>query len=695
MATIKTRWGGKEICPCPHGKKKFSRQLDEHGHPTGAGKCWSPACGQRFVPATKQYVTQQSDSNTVLPTQLSYVYRTDLGNPHMRITVVRNTDGSKRVYAERWENLTWVKGVIGVDRILYRLPELLERIALDGTVVVCEGERDVDRAHDVGITATCNPFGAGKWLDSMSLVLAGARVVIVPDLDEAGWKHARQVEQSLREAGVEAIGILDLRTLMPELPEKGDLSDYLDRGGDPDRLRQAIEKACVAVGSDADASAVIPLPSVDWDALPNALRDLVRPIDDERQRVALLMAAITVIGSVIPGVTTRYYGQDYGPSLYLFICGPPGSGKGSVTPAARLVDDIEREIREASIETLKAYEIEHAQWRSRKNKSIEPPPEKPVRKALRLSADSTGSVIIRATCNNPTVLVFDTEGDTLSVALRPDTIDASSALRKAWHHERIDQERVTDALHVVADRPNLSMVLTGTPNQILSLVKHVESGLTSRISFIQFPPQKQFRDPFSAGLALVDAEVKTLQRQIRLLWAFVRDHSKHTTFQVVLASDQQERHVRHFRERFEDEIEGADEGATLRAGIVAVRIIIVLTVVRRWFSDGVLEPRMVATDNDFTLGLQLAELLRLGTDAVIHSLSANGKQTPLPPAKRKTQEWYASLPEEPSTQEAVDTARRFGIGRSTVFTLLGQEAYFDKIGHGRYRKRQRSQNRGP
>lgn len=694
MSSSRSKWGKKERCSCPLAKRKFSPRLDANGHRTGGGKCWSTSCGQRHFPDTIPHNGQRHESPPP-DTVRHHVYISADGSRLLRITIRKTSDGDKRVFAEHWEGSTWIKGEGNISRVLYRLPEVLSQLANNGVIVVVEGEKDADSAAELGLVATCNPFGAGKWQASMSETLAGGDVVIIPDLDEPGWKHASIVKQSLVEAGANSVNILDLRTLMPDLPEKGDLSDYVSLGGNPDQLRKAIENACAITHVDASSSTVTAPPVINWDALPSHLNELARSVEDERQRIALLMAAITVIGSVIPGVTTKYNGWDYSPSLYLFVSGPPGSGKGSIAAAVNLIDEVDREIRAASHQALNAYDSEYTLWNSRKDKSGCPPPEKPVRKALRLSADSTGSVIIRATCNNPSVLVFDTEGDTLSVALRPDTIDASSALRKAWHHERIDQERVTDALHVVAERPHLSIVLSGTPNQITALVKHVESGLTSRICFIEFPPQKQFRNPFEVGADMVHLKARSLQKEIRQLWAFVRDQPRGATFQVTLTSAQQSRHVQHFRQRFEDDIEGADEAATLRAGIVAVRIITVLTAVREWFSQGKLLPNMVATDEDFDIGLELAEFLRKGTDAVIHRLSAQIKSTPLPHSKRNTQQWFDSLPDEFDNRLALETGKKLGIARSTVYSLLSKESYFERLRHGCYRKLDQVHSRSP
>jgi putative DNA primase/helicase len=51
--------------------------------------------------------------------------------------------------------------MVGVEPLPYRLPELIKN--RDSTVFVCEGEKDADNVVDLGLVATCNHGGAGKW----------------------------------------------------------------------------------------------------------------------------------------------------------------------------------------------------------------------------------------------------------------------------------------------------------------------------------------------------------------------------------------------------------------------------------------------------------------------------------------------------------------------------------------------------
>lgn len=123
----------------------------------------------------------------------------------------------------------WTWSVKGLRQVPYRLPALLA--APDAVVYVVEGEKDVDRLASLGLVATCNAGGAKNWRAEHAQPLAGRTVVILPDNDDAGRKHAQMVLASLQ-------GIADARIVeLPGLPPKGDVSDWLDAGGTVEKLR--------------------------------------------------------------------------------------------------------------------------------------------------------------------------------------------------------------------------------------------------------------------------------------------------------------------------------------------------------------------------------------------------------------------------------------------------------------------------
>ena len=134
-------------------------------------------------------------------------------------------------------------GLGDVRKVIYRLPEVLEAVRRGETIFVVEGEKDADRLAREGLVATTNPGGAGKWRSAYSAPFAGGKVVIIPDNDEPGRRHAQQVHDSLQEVA-EAVEILEL----PDLPSKGDVSDWLDNGGTAKELMRLAVQALAPGG---------------------------------------------------------------------------------------------------------------------------------------------------------------------------------------------------------------------------------------------------------------------------------------------------------------------------------------------------------------------------------------------------------------------------------------------------------------
>jgi hypothetical protein len=157
----------------------------------------------------------------------SYIY-TDAEGQNV-FQVARMSPKSFR--QRRWDGFGWKWGLGDTQRVLYRLPLLQDAIATGRWVIITEGEKDADRLIKEGFVATTNSGGAGKWEEAYTQSLAGALVVILPDNDPAGQDHATAVAETLQGVA-RAVKVLQL-----DVPEKGDVSDWLDAGGTADKLR--------------------------------------------------------------------------------------------------------------------------------------------------------------------------------------------------------------------------------------------------------------------------------------------------------------------------------------------------------------------------------------------------------------------------------------------------------------------------
>lgn len=170
-----------------------------------------------------------------------YVYTDADGTPLYR--VLRTPD--KRFFQARYgpeDPSADVGGYVsgkgcmnGVQRVLYRLPQVVAAVQEGRPVYVVEGEKDADALAARGHAATTSPEGAGKWsrlADHAREVLAGAQVVVVQDKDDPGRAHAQEVAGSL--AGLAAsVQVVEAR-------EGKDASDHLGAGLTVDALVEVV-----------------------------------------------------------------------------------------------------------------------------------------------------------------------------------------------------------------------------------------------------------------------------------------------------------------------------------------------------------------------------------------------------------------------------------------------------------------------
>ncbi len=125
----------------------------------------------------------------------------------------------------------WIYGKGDVSIIPYHLPEILKA----GEIIIVEGEKDVDNLRALGFAATTNPFGAGKWPESFGQFFTGRRIVVIPDADLPGRAHSQQVITNIK-GKASSIKLLEL----PDLPAKGDVSDFIAQIGDKDAAAERL-----------------------------------------------------------------------------------------------------------------------------------------------------------------------------------------------------------------------------------------------------------------------------------------------------------------------------------------------------------------------------------------------------------------------------------------------------------------------
>lgn len=255
--------GNQRSAKCPFhedSRASFSVQVTE-----GVWKCHA-GCGQGSVidliamfektspmEVIKQYGKESDPDRDRRQLPLgkevaTYVYQDEKGDPVYK--VVRYDPKDFRPFTPNSDG-EWILGLSDVTRVLYNLPAVMK----SQTVFVVEGEKDANNLCQLGMTATCNVGGAGKWLEGYSDTLEGKDVIICGDNDKPGREHVELVRQSILDK------VRSLRTISVPSPHK-DVSDYIASFADRDEaaalIRKLVDEAPVVEGGMA-----VPIQSFD------------------------------------------------------------------------------------------------------------------------------------------------------------------------------------------------------------------------------------------------------------------------------------------------------------------------------------------------------------------------------------------------------------------------------------------------
>jgi len=151
----------------------------------------------------------------------TYDYTDEQGNLLFQVVRMEPKDFRQRRPGNNGK--PWIWDLKGIKPVLYNLPKL----TLINEIIICEGEKDADNLTELGFIATTCPMGAKKWKPEYNEALKGKDIVLMPDNDLEGKEHMAQVGASL--VGIaKSLKWLDL----PDLPSKGDISDFIVKLGE-------------------------------------------------------------------------------------------------------------------------------------------------------------------------------------------------------------------------------------------------------------------------------------------------------------------------------------------------------------------------------------------------------------------------------------------------------------------------------
>ena len=190
--------------------------------------------------------------------------------------------------------------------------------------------------------------------------------------------------------------------------------------------------------------------------LPKYLEDAMTIVDSPAQQDMLLLSTLTALSYALPHMKLLH-GLDkakhtYYPNMMTLIIAPPASGKGVMNEVKKLIAPIHK--------VLKA------------NGS---------RATIPANSSSAAFFELINKCQGNAFMI-ETEMDVLSKIWKKDYGNYSELFRQAFEHETFSVARKGsgNADPIEVEHPQLSVLLSGTPNQVNPLIGSGEDGLASR-----------------------------------------------------------------------------------------------------------------------------------------------------------------------------------------------------------------------
>ena len=263
---------------------------------------------------------------------------------------------------------------------------------------------------------------------------------------------------------------------------------------------------------DEDSSPMIP--EYIYEELPATLKDACN-VFSGRKRDVFLTSALSIISGGLHNVYGLYDKEKVFPNLYSFVVAPPASGKGSMKFAKQLGDCYHDLLFSESRDELKEYKKAKRLFslklkKAKTDEQIEAliEPEKPKSSMYFIPADTSSSMMIKHLEDNEGMgCICETEADTLTNTLKQDWGGYSDVLRKGFHAEIISKSRITELEYSEIKEPKFSVSITGTPNQLDSLITSIQDGLFSRFIFYSFHAKQKWRSTYTEAIAVSNNEI--------------------------------------------------------------------------------------------------------------------------------------------------------------------------------------------
>ena len=428
------------------------------------------------------------------------------------------------------------------------------------------------------------------------------------------------------------------------------------------------------------------LPDEIFNTIPEFLKHITDVSTTKEERDILLLGSLVTLSVSFPKLIGKYSDNPVNANLFIFISAKASAGKGILIHCRKLVQPIHLAIRQQAKIMKQQFEADLQDYNANKNKdsNIEKP-HTPPQKMLFIPANNSSTGFFELLNDSEgRGLIFETEADTLSKSFKSEHGNFSDGLRNAFQHEPHSYYRRTDKELVEIERPCLSVLLSGTPKQIQTLIPSAENGLFSRFMFYVMNMKLIWKDVFASQTEYgLDTHFEKLGLEFYSLYQTLQSNPE---IHFSLTHSQQLKFNQYFEKTQTLYVNIQEEeiiGTVRRLGLTAYRIMMIFSALRI-MEDGEITTNIYCNDNDFQNTLDMITVL-VKHSSYVYSQIAQEAYKPKP--KHKKQLFLENLPYHFNRQTYVATALSLGITDKSAQRYIKEFKDADIIqydGHDQY-----------
>lgn len=423
-----------------------------------------------------------------------------------------------------------------------------------------------------------------------------------------------------------------------------------------------------------------------FETIPDFLKRITIVATTKEERDILLLGSLATLSVAFPKVIGKYADNPVNANLFVFIAAKASAGKGILIHCRKLIEPIHQAIRQEAKLMRQRFDLEMQDYNSNKAKNTNlEKPKSPPQKMLFIPANNSSTGFFELLNDSDgSGIIFETEADTLTKSFKSEHGNFSDGLRNAFQHEPHSYYRRTDKELVEIPRPCLSVMLSGTPKQVQTLIPSAENGLFSRFIFYVMNMNLVWKDVFASKTENgLDVHFQNLGNEF---YALYQTLEANPDIPFSLTSNQELRFNQFFEKTQtlyvtiqEDDI----VSSVRRLAITAYRIMMIFSALRI-MEDGEIRQTLICNDTDFENTLALVSVL-IKHSSYVFTQIANESYRPKP--KHKKEKFLEHLPYHFNRQSYVAIASKLDIPDKSAQRYIKEFKEADIIqsnGHDNY-----------